>query len=195
MLTRPECTKDKLMRAAMEIVAADGFPAATTAVIAERAGFAEGTLYRHFKSKEDLLIALYRRIKSEVFEAAAAETGEAREVKTRARALWRGMWSVYSGDMTAFAFGQRFAESALSKKEGGAAHEAMMSHIRALIADGQAQGVIKDAPADLLIAFFFPPLVSMLKEQTRGRVWTEAEIEIALDAFWASWTGQFRFRP
>ena len=60
-------TRAKLMQAAARIVSRDGMAAATTAAIAAEAGVAEGTLYRHFESKDDLLIAAYRQMKQEVF--------------------------------------------------------------------------------------------------------------------------------
>jgi len=188
MLTPAANTREKLMRAAMDIVAADGFPAATTASIAERVGMAEGTLYRHFKSKDDLLIETYRRLKAEVFEAIQARTQAAAGLQGRFRALWLGMYATYAADMQAFAFGQRFGESALSKTEGGTAHERLMGHVKQLIGDGQAEGLIKPAPAEILSAFFFPPLVSMLKQGAQGREWSQAEIELAIDSAWASWS-------
>ena len=55
-------TRSKLMQAAARIVSRDGMAAATTAAIAAEAGVAEGTLYRHFDSKDDLLIAAYRQM-------------------------------------------------------------------------------------------------------------------------------------
>jgi AcrR family transcriptional regulator len=187
MLTPPANTREKLMRAAMDIVAADGFPAATTASIAERVGMAEGTLYRHFKSKDELLIETYRRLKAEVFEAIQARTQTATGLKGRFRALWLGMYATYAADMNAFAFGQRFGESALSKTEGGTAHERLMGHMKQLIRDGQTDGLIKPAAPEVLTAFFFPPLISMLKQCAQGRVWAEAEIELAIESAWASW--------
>lgn len=189
MLTHPATTKEKLMRTAMDIVAGDGFAAATTANIAERAGFAEGTLYRHFKSKDELLIAAYRQLKADVFDRVSAETGSATDPKARLAALWRGMWTVYAADMSAFIFGQRFAESALSKAEGGAAHERMMDHICGIIEDGQKAGLVREAPREMLVGFFFPPLVAMLKQLVQGRAWSDAEIEGAIEMAWASWTG------
>ena len=187
MLTNPATTREKLMRTAMNIVARDGFMAATTAHIADKAGFAEGTLYRHFKSKDELLIATYRQLKADVFDRVSAETGNATDAKARLAALWRGMWTVYASDMPAFTFGQRFAESALSREEGGAAHERMMDHICAIIEDGQTAGLIKKAPREMLVAFFFPPLMAMLKQVAQGRAWSEAEIDAAIEMAWASW--------
>ena len=74
-LTNGQTTRAKLMRAASLIVARDGMEAATTAAIAGEAGVAEGTLYRHFESKDELLIAAYRQMKQEVFLDAGAGPG------------------------------------------------------------------------------------------------------------------------
>lgn len=111
MLTTPTSTKDKLVRAALEIGAQDGLEAATTAAIAARAGVAEGTLYRHFPSKDDLLIEVYRGIKRRIFEAIidGEDTDEAPDA--RLKRVWRKLYEAYRADSQAFMFGQRFAES------------------------------------------------------------------------------------
>lgn len=187
MLANTSDTRTRLMRAAMDIVARDGFPAATTAAIAAAAGVAEGTLYRHFKTKDDLLIAVYRAIKTEVFESIVSATDDTDPHRDQLRALWLCVWEAYRDDMNAFAFGQRFGESALSRTEGGAAHEAMITHIHHLITDGQAAGVIKRLPEDILMSFFFPPLSAMLKQSAAGRAWSGEDINAAIDAVWDSW--------
>lgn len=48
------------MRAAFELFTTQGYHASTTPQIAARAGIAEGTIYRHFDSKEHLLNEIYR---------------------------------------------------------------------------------------------------------------------------------------
>lgn len=48
------------MRAAVELFTTHGYHASTTPQIADRAGVAEGTIYRHFDSKEHLLNEIYR---------------------------------------------------------------------------------------------------------------------------------------
>jgi AcrR family transcriptional regulator len=187
MLTTPITTADKLMRAAMEIVATDGFAAATTAAIARKAGLAEGTLYRNHKSKDALLIAVYRALKAEVFEHVIAANQDSDTVRDRYQHLWRGVWDTYQADPVAFAFAQRFGENPLSQQEGGSAHEAIVSYVAQMIADGQAQGVIRPLPSDILMTFFFPPLMSLLKQAFAGRIWTEADIDAAIEASWQAW--------
>jgi len=53
-------TRDRLARAALELFTTRGFHATTTPLIAARAGVAEGTIYRHFPSKDDLLNEVFR---------------------------------------------------------------------------------------------------------------------------------------
>ena len=187
MLTTPTSTKDKLVRAALEIGAQDGLEAATTAAIAARAGVAEGTLYRHFPSKDDLLIEVYRGIKRRIFEAIidGEDTDEAPDA--RAKRVWRRLYDTYRADSDAFMFGQRFAESALSKREGGAAHEAISGAVRRLRAAGIERGLFKDLPADLLANLFFAPVGYMLKTELKGRRWTESELDAAAEAVLDSW--------
>lgn len=54
---RWERTHEALRQAALELFAADGYDATATAQIAQRAGVSEMTLFRHFSSKEALLLA------------------------------------------------------------------------------------------------------------------------------------------
>ncbi|MPZ59483.1 MAG: TetR family transcriptional regulator [Rhizobiales bacterium] len=51
-------TRDRILDAALKLVARRGIAGATTKRIADEAGVAEGSLYKHFADKPDLLIAL-----------------------------------------------------------------------------------------------------------------------------------------
>jgi AcrR family transcriptional regulator len=55
-------TRERLLRAARELIEEGGYGAATVVAIAERAGVASGTLYRHFASKEELFVELFRAV-------------------------------------------------------------------------------------------------------------------------------------
>lgn len=182
MLTTPTSTKDKLVRAALEIGAQDGLEAATTAAIAARAGVAEGTLYRHFPSKDDLLIEVYRGIKRRIFEAIIDGEDGDEAPDARLKRVWRLLYEAYRADTESFMFGQRFAESSLSKREGGAAHEQISSAVGRLRRDGIERGVFKDLPSDLMASLFFAPVGYMLKSELKGRTWTDAELDAAAEA-------------
>ena len=55
-------TRDRLLRAAQELIEDGGYGAASVVAIADRAGVAAGTLYRHFSSKEELFVEVFRSV-------------------------------------------------------------------------------------------------------------------------------------
>lgn len=56
--TRTEATRRKLLEAAQSIFARDGFEAARIEDIAAAVGYTRGAFYAHFRTKEDLFLAL-----------------------------------------------------------------------------------------------------------------------------------------
>lgn len=55
-------TRERLLAAARELIEEGGYASASVAAIAERAGVASGTLYRHFTSKEELFVEVFRSV-------------------------------------------------------------------------------------------------------------------------------------
>ena len=62
--------KNEILNAANELFARKGFDATTISDIIEKVGVARGTVYYHFKSKEDVLDALIERTNMELLTAA-----------------------------------------------------------------------------------------------------------------------------
>jgi AcrR family transcriptional regulator len=55
-------TRERLLAAAQALIEEGGYGAASVAAIAERAGVAAGTLYRHFDSKQELFVEVFRSV-------------------------------------------------------------------------------------------------------------------------------------
>jgi AcrR family transcriptional regulator len=55
-------TRERLLAGAQELIEEGGYGAASVIAIAARAGVAAGTLYRHFASKEDLFVEVFRAV-------------------------------------------------------------------------------------------------------------------------------------
>jgi AcrR family transcriptional regulator len=73
-------TRERLLHAAQELIEEGGYGAASVVAVAERAGVAAGTLYRHFDSKAGLFVELFRAVCSReerAMRGAAAEIGDA----------------------------------------------------------------------------------------------------------------------
>lgn len=65
-------TRERIVRAATELVARGGYREAQVAAVARRAGVAIGTVYRHFSSKAELLAEVFRTAARREIEAVTA---------------------------------------------------------------------------------------------------------------------------
>lgn len=84
---RSEDKRLALLDAATEELAVRGL-AAPTSRIAKRAGVAEGTLFRYFPTKDDLLNELYLHIKRNMSEAMSTNYEASGPLQQRAQVLW-----------------------------------------------------------------------------------------------------------
>jgi AcrR family transcriptional regulator len=84
--------RERIVRAAHELIARGGYREAQVAAVAARAGVATGTVYRHFPSKAELFAEVFRRASQREVDAtrAAAGGGVTVVVDTFARRALRG---------------------------------------------------------------------------------------------------------
>lgn len=78
-------TRDRLLRAACELIEEGGYATASVGAIATRAGLASGALYRHFPSKAELFVHVFRteaeRELAAMATAASGSTGFAQRME------------------------------------------------------------------------------------------------------------------
>lgn len=70
-------TRERLLDAAREVLARDGIQGASVEHICERAGFTRGAFYSNFESKDDLVLAMFNREKTVMFESLRASVDPA----------------------------------------------------------------------------------------------------------------------
>jgi AcrR family transcriptional regulator len=77
--SRGDATRERLLGAAVELLEEGGYAAASVAAIAARGGVAAGALYRHFPSKAELFVEVFRAAAEEelaaLYEASAVPGG------------------------------------------------------------------------------------------------------------------------
>ncbi|MDL2271438.1 TetR/AcrR family transcriptional regulator [Desulfovibrio sp. OttesenSCG-928-I05] len=61
--------RERILNAALTLFSANGFSGTTSSALARGAGIAEGTLFRHFRSKHEILLTLLRKVKGELIHS------------------------------------------------------------------------------------------------------------------------------
>lgn len=181
-----DATRQRLLRAAIELFTAQGFRATTTPLIAARAQLAEGTIYRHFRGKDVLFNETRRRSvewATGVIRDLSAERQPPRETLTR--------------------IGRRLAEGAqrdaavvrmalAAPNDGPAPDEACRLAVQAfrgalelIVAGGKSDGVIRPGPAELWCGIWLA-VVRYCTERVAAGEWApdHPQVTLTLDAAW-----------
>jgi AcrR family transcriptional regulator len=85
---KSETKRNAILDAATRVFAERGLTAAPTSEISNQAGVAEGTLFTYFKTKDDLINALFREIKLEQADAIMSGFPRKKSVRTKLRHVW-----------------------------------------------------------------------------------------------------------
>jgi AcrR family transcriptional regulator len=185
MAVKSDLTRQRLVRAALELFTTQGYHVTTTPQIARKAGVAEGTIYRHFRSKQQLLNELYRgaarwaaRL---VTESDAVKAGAPEKLGELGRALAAGAAREPAAARLFFLQGHAVPLDDESRKAARDFHRGLES----VVAQGKADGSIKPGAAELWAAVWLN-VVSLALDRVSSREWAEDHggVQQALDAAW-----------
>jgi len=148
---KSEDKRNAILDAATRVFAECGLTAAPTSEISKEAGVAEGTLFTYFKTKDDLMNALYREIKLELADAMMSGFPRKKSVRTRLEHVWDGYvhWGVTNPERRKV-LAQLLVSGMLSKAsiEAGSAPFVEMQN---MIRNAMGQHILRaDLPTELI---------------------------------------------
>ena len=149
-MARPksEDKRNAILDAATRVFAERGLTAAPTSEISKQARIAEGTLFTYFKTKDDLINALYREIKLELADAMMSGFPRKKSVRTRLRHVWDSYvnWGVANPEQRKVL--AQLQVSGMLSNESIEAGSAPFVEMQNMIRDAIEQHILR---ADLLI--------------------------------------------
>lgn len=87
-------TRGRILQAAQRLFAAKGFEGTTTRDLAQTAGVAEGTLFRHFANKKAILVEVATSGWVDILTDLLTELSEMGSYKAIAQVMRRRMWNL-----------------------------------------------------------------------------------------------------
>jgi AcrR family transcriptional regulator len=184
-MTQADLTRQRLVRAALELFTSQGYHETTTPQIAKKAGVAEGTIYRHFTGKQHFFNELYRAAArwaaKAVKDADALQVGPREKLAELARELVAG--AAREPAVARMFFAQR-QDDLLDDESRKAARDFRLG-LESLIAQGKADGSVKAGAAEVWAGVWLG-VVTLPIDRVSAKEWqdTHAGVTLALDGAW-----------
>ena len=179
--------REAILDTALVLFTERGFFGTPTSMISKEAGVATGTLFFYFKTKEELIDTLYRRIKEEAAQSMCRGIGTEKGTKARIRRLGLNAvgWGIrYPAKMK---FMEQFAHSPFVSTT---AQEEGMSHflfLQDLVRKGIRKGEIRNLDPPLLFCMLASSLSGLIARvsMTGDPAERQEIIDQGLDIVWS----------
>ncbi|PWA05874.1 TetR/AcrR family transcriptional regulator [Flavobacterium psychrotolerans] len=142
--------KELIFNAALKLFVDKGFHGTATSKIAQEASVANGTLFQYFKTKDDLVIALYISVKDELNEYISINTSRKDDIKEtiKSQVFSSLVWGL--DNQTKIQYIQQFQTSPyIGQIEKEIIAKQAEPHLT-LLKKGIEEGIIKNLPIELL---------------------------------------------
>ena len=178
--------REKILETALTLFTSRGFFGTPTSLISKEAGVSTGTLFFYFRTKEDLIDTLYRRIKAEAAKEMCRGIDNQKTTEAKIRLLGANMVEWGIGNHAKLKFMEQFAHSpfvSTSAHEEGTSH---FSFLGELVKDGIRTGAIREIDPSLLFHMMAPAISGLVSRASEIGEPVEREkiVRDGLDFIW-----------
>jgi len=180
-----------ILKAAMELIAENGFHGAPTAMIATRACVGTGTIYRYFANKDVLIKEVFRDVEARLNQMLLAGYPAGQSVRIRLEHYFIVMIGFFIANPMKFKFLGQFYDSPYGV---ALRHDKIFARqdnandcetIKCLFEQGIGEGTIKDLPIPVLFGLFIGSLISVARDHILGFIKLDDQlIRQTTDACW-----------
>lgn len=181
-----------ILRAAMELIAENGFHGSPMSMVATRAGVGIGTIYRYFDNKDILIGAVHKEIEARLSEFLSRDYPAGQSIRRRLDHYYIGLVRFLLKHPVEHRFLGQFYDSPygvetrrdkiFAQNNDSCGGE---ESIKSLFEQGIASGLIKDLPIVVLFALFLGTIISLTRDHTLGFIELDDElVQRTADACW-----------
>lgn len=176
-------TRERLLQSAAELIAEGGYATASVAAVAARAGLAAGALYRHFPSKAELFVEVFRNAAEQELAAMHAAAQRHSDFEHRLEAVIRTYaTSAFDNRHLAWALVYEPVDP-LVDVERLACRRRYRDGMADLLRDGVHAGAIPEQDVELAAAAVVGAIAEALVgplSPLSGAAWSQTEIVAAI---------------
>ena len=163
--------REKIVRAALALIAVHGFHGAPLAMIADRAGVGTGTIYLYFENKDVLIAEIYKDIEERLFPLIMAGYAPEKPIRERFLHLGTALLRYFIENPLDFRYLEQFHNSPYGvgfRRDNILGQKRNCNVYRELFEEGVDGQVIKNLPLVILFDVAFGPLLTVARDHILG---------------------------
>lgn len=164
-----------ILAAALELFVERGYYGTAVPAVAERARVGAGTIYRYFKSKEDLVNALYRQCKEELATHVLIGIPTQAPPREQFHLLWTRLAEFTVQNPQIFSFLELHHHASYLDDDSRAVEQRVFDLATSFLGKLQAAKVVKPISPDVLMAIVYWSFVGLARNAQDGRLALSAE--------------------
>lgn len=175
--------KDDILKTALKLFVEFGFHATPTSKIAKEAGVANGTLFYYFKTKNDLILTIYRLIKSNQTAFIYGSVNSSDSFKMMLKTVFNKSieWALYNN--LEYLFLQQFSRSPLYELITTEEKKQLTKPHLNFLEQGVKTSALKSMPVELLYTLVNSHIDGVNQYLTSNNLSTTEQQEITNEAF------------
>ncbi len=177
--------KAAILKATLELIAANGLHATPMSEVARQAGVAAGTIYHYFSSKTELVNELYGNVKQQMGEALLAHGEAGGTIRERFFRFWTNLFEFFVRHPKEFNFLEDYANSPVISPEARAGNAVFYQPVIDFMQEGMQRGVLREMPIELMTALVYGNVVAAAKLHLYGGFPLQPDhLRLAAQASW-----------
>jgi len=162
--------RSAILAAALDLFVERGYYGTAVPAVAERAGVGAGTIYRYFKSKEDLVNELYRQCKAQLSMHVLVGISADAPPREQFHQLWARLADFFRRNQGTFSFLELHHHASYLDAESRAMEQRVLDLATSFITRLQAARVVKPISPDVIMAIVYWSFVGLGRCAQEGRL-------------------------
>jgi AcrR family transcriptional regulator len=179
--------QQEILNAALKLFVEYGFHGTPTSKIAHAAGVANGTLFHYFKTKDDLIIALYLEIKSRMGQCVEGWLSNGDSLKSALRNFFLSNLQWALNNQLEFKFIQQFSSSPFQSLVPVDQSSEQMVQFFSMIQSGIKEEILKPVKPELIFILGSSNLYGVFQYLTTTDLCEEIKNEVISQTFEMFW--------
>lgn len=177
--------REAIMRAAMELIAEQGFHGTPTSQIANEAGTGVGTIYRYFKDKDELIEAIHEQVHSAFVKTFSENYVADLPIRENYLRIFTALTRLFVANPFEIRFIEQYYNSPYGVAKKRAEEIECEKPMFAFFELGKQQQVIKDLPFEFILGLSLGSILFLVRDHHNGFVDLDDQaISTVVEANW-----------